>query len=576
LTKFKYALPIVMMVVAACGSQNSNSNGKNDPASAAAAAAANCGQQLGGQLAFCETFDSPHPTAGRSGQLDNVLWGVSRSTGNNNISGLLDDWKPSQIDACGTLQASQPDGTDVLVCNGQVREATNDDHTVTTLALYPRQPFDFAGRTGTVSFDVSNDSFGSHDTWPEFWITDQPVPAPQAHNMPCDTCSLPRNSIGIRFMAALPPGQGPQVANCPADSNWRWTVDSIVATSNYGQAEFPVGNAHALGCVKSATGPNGALNHVEVRISSTQIDVYATDPGSTTLVHLSSTQLTVPLTRGLVWIEDAHYNAAKSGQPMLANGDGQHTTHTYAWDNVAFDGPVLPRDISVDVPDAVQPASDGNLNLGWKALPTAPATLTTLPVTAAQVAAAPGALLMFNYSYDIVKTFTYTVNGQSFSAAAPSNTWSMNKSIALPVPASALVAGAQQVSIAADVGIIVSNVNVVIPGVGGTVAPGGGTGGGTPPAPPAPPALPAAPTGVTGAPQSMINLSWAAVSGATGYNVYRGTSQTGPFTVVGSNVAQTSYSDKTVAVGTSYWYTISTISSAGEGAQSAPIAQAVK
>ena len=75
---------------------------------------------------------------------------------------------------------------------------------VTTLAMYPKQPFDFAGRTGTVAFDVTNDTSGTHGTWPEFWLTDQPVPAPFTHGSPvCDFCSVPRNGLGIRFGAAL-------------------------------------------------------------------------------------------------------------------------------------------------------------------------------------------------------------------------------------------------------------------------------------------------------------------------------------------------------------------------------------
>ncbi|MEQ1384020.1 hypothetical protein ABLW58_25550, partial [Salmonella enterica] len=77
---------------------------------------------------------------------------------------------------------------DVIICNGQLREASNDNNsgafeagTVTVLAMYPKQPFDFAGRTGTVSFDVSNDTAGTHAAWPEFWLTDLPIPAPFNH-----------------------------------------------------------------------------------------------------------------------------------------------------------------------------------------------------------------------------------------------------------------------------------------------------------------------------------------------------------------------------------------------------------
>ena len=47
--------------------------------------------------------------------------------------------------------------------------------------MYPKQPFDIAGRTGTIAFDVSDDSHGNHRAWPELWYTDQPVPAPFDH-----------------------------------------------------------------------------------------------------------------------------------------------------------------------------------------------------------------------------------------------------------------------------------------------------------------------------------------------------------------------------------------------------------
>src|SRR5258708_3818803 len=67
-------------------------------------------------------------------------------------------------------------------------EATNDNASnvfdaggVTALTMYPKQPFDFAGRTGIVAFDISNDNHGTHAAWPEFWMSDLPVPAPFNH-----------------------------------------------------------------------------------------------------------------------------------------------------------------------------------------------------------------------------------------------------------------------------------------------------------------------------------------------------------------------------------------------------------
>ena len=108
----------------------------------------------------------------------------------------------------------------MIICNGQLREATNDNPsgvfdngTVTVLAMYPKQPFDFAGRTGTVSFDVSNDSHGTHSAWPEFWMTDLPIPAPFGHFFN----SLPPNGFGVRFGGMAPAGgQG----GCPDQPTW--------------------------------------------------------------------------------------------------------------------------------------------------------------------------------------------------------------------------------------------------------------------------------------------------------------------------------------------------------------------
>src|SRR5260370_27221911 len=136
-------------------------------------------------VAYCETFDHPFIPTSRSGQLDGTLWGVSRITGNiSGGTGLLDEWSPSTIDGCGGRVSAQPDASDVIVCNGQLRESSDDKEDVTVLAIYPKQPFDFANRTGTVAFDVTNDNTGSHGFWPEFWLTYQPLPAPSLHRDP--------------------------------------------------------------------------------------------------------------------------------------------------------------------------------------------------------------------------------------------------------------------------------------------------------------------------------------------------------------------------------------------------------
>ncbi len=159
---------------------------------------------------------------------------------------------------------------------------------MTSLAMYPKQPFDFAGRTGTVSFDVSNDSTGIHSVWPEVWLSDAPVPDPFTHFGTWE--ALPQNGFGVRFADVALPGT---YGNCPNANNFssnRWTVDSAVVSRNFVEEDISAGQTAAgfgvstglevnvLDCVISSTGP-GNMNHVELRIAQNQIDVYATDAG---------------------------------------------------------------------------------------------------------------------------------------------------------------------------------------------------------------------------------------------------------------------------------------------------------
>ena len=92
------------------------------------------------------------------------------------------------------------------------------------------------------------------------------------------------------------------------------------------------------------------------------------------------------------------------------------------------------------------------------------------------------------------------------------------------------------------------------------LASGSGGGGGGDPLPP--------PTGVatSGATASSMTISWAAVSGATGYHVYRNGTR-----VTGAPVAGTSHNDTGLAAGTTYSWTVTDLNAGGvESAPSAP------
>ena len=82
------------------------------------------------------------------------------------------------------------------------------------------------------------------------------------------------------------------------------------------------------------------------------------------------------------------------------------------------------------------------------------------------------------------------------------------------------------------------------------------------------PTLPSAPTGVTATPSrsGAISVSWAAVSGATGYTIYFATSS-GVTTASGTSIpnATAPYSHTGLANGTAYHYIVTATNGAGEG-----------
>jgi hypothetical protein len=352
--------------------------------------------------------------------------------------------------------------------------------------MYPKQPFDFAGRTGTASFDVSNDSHGTHAVWPEFWVADLPVPAPFTHFG--SWIAFSPNGFGVRFAAQVGPGQW---GLCPNDNNFtssRWTVDSAVVIrnyiyedANYQGVDFGTPSSpnplklNILDCVISPPDNSGIMNHIEVRVSQDQIDVYATDAGvaatPATLRHIASiTNANLSFTRGLVWLEDVHYNADKGSSAAQPS----QKEHTFVWDNVAFDGPFPGRDFTFDALDANTPGpaygawnlgkeSDANQTASWNVLNVPPNPNPALVRVA------------FDFFDDGCcadpTVINVIVNGHAHPTPWPypdtmNNSW---RTLAVTIPVSDLVAGTNVVQLGADQPLISANVDIVLAGVPGAV-----------------------------------------------------------------------------------------------------------
>ena len=441
------------------------------------------------RAAFCETFSAPAPVGNRSGQLNGTLWGVSRQTGFYNWGqGWANAVAPTILNACGQSSQVYPDN-DIAVCNGMAFESVNDDTSVTSLAMYPKQPFDIAGRTGTVTFDVSDDTTGAHTVWPELWYSDQPLPDPFTHFSSWQ--SVPVNGFGLRIESSCPANSGGGCGirqYCPEqpESSAIITVGSAVVVNNYVANDSAFGgnvSVKDLDCVKASTGP-GNNNHFEARFSQNEVDVYGTDAGTTSpLRHLAViTNMTLSLTRGLLWVEDVHYNADKEGAM-------DQRIHTFSWTNIGFDGPILARDLAFDVADSLvmtnsaqQPYTPPNapipgnlLNLGYSWFPNnPPLTLTVSGVY--NIGNACGAFLTLNAFTQDPVTLNYQINSGAWQSyvwpfptcsAQGATSACAQVTMALPVSLSDIQAGTNTIQLTASDAISFSNVDLILRGAAG-------------------------------------------------------------------------------------------------------------
>lgn len=90
----------------------------------------------------------------------------------------------------------------------------------------------------------------------------------------------------------------------------------------------------------------------------------------------------------------------------------------------------------------------------------------------------------------------------------------------------------------------------------------------TPKGPSAPPAPPSGLVATAG--DTVVTLAWTASGGATSYYVKRSTTSGGPYTQIAAPTSPT-YTDTSLTDGTTYYYVVSAVNSAGESANSAQV-----
>lgn len=83
------------------------------------------------------------------------------------------------------------------------------------------------------------------------------------------------------------------------------------------------------------------------------------------------------------------------------------------------------------------------------------------------------------------------------------------------------------------------------------------------------PVVPAAPTGVMAmSGNAQITIHWTASSGAVSYTIKRSSTNGGPYTTVATGVTATSYTNTNLTNGTTYYYVVSAVNSAGSSVNS--------
>jgi hypothetical protein len=313
-----------------------------------AASAQTCGLA---NPAFCETFEHGPALAGdrgRGNELSRARFSTTRyapslSTGDGETFwvweaefGLIpEEPPPCRADVIGFLLPTR----DTLVCDPVPQIASHYLMTAVGSQNYGsnayriRQPFDFADRTGTIVFDTdlaSNFLLG----YSSVVISEDPSPAPS-----WDVNGRgpnPRNGVTVVFL-----GSPVEVHD---------VRDYIETTPPGTSSDVPRQRGH--------------LCRVELRLSQQRIEILTSEPSDdgVTFAPVESRRVVdfdtpLPFSRGYVSLL-AHNHATWKYAMTFGNLPRPLRSWNTYWDNIGFDGPVLPGTREYEVPDANVPSTD--------------------------------------------------------------------------------------------------------------------------------------------------------------------------------------------------------------------------
>jgi hypothetical protein len=337
--------------------------------------------------AFCENFDGGRNTAGnRTGDVSPTLFSLARWRSELGQEPNL--VQSAQIPACRSGAGSAPLPSSAIQTPYALVATAEQNYGDNSYRLAPQ--FDIAGRTGTIRFDTSLDVQDGLLGWPVMAFTSEPYNAPSylADNSAGPT---PSEGIEIQFKAV-----------CPGPSGWT-PFPTVRTYSRHQESEINDENGLDSSCPNGVTAQAGHLNRVEIRISQTHVEMWASDASGDGvnfggLRKVYSAPINLSFTRGYVYI-----------------GVHNHATVKYAnlpswnvpWDNIAFDGPQIPNNRTYQVDNSMVP-SGGGMDLGWW-LPNSATGATTPALTLGGVSTAGAASgrLVFDMAADPITNTNY-------------------------------------------------------------------------------------------------------------------------------------------------------------------------
>ncbi len=360
------------------------------------------------QTAFCETFESG-PAAlqdrGRGGELSRSRFSASRyapslSTGDGitfwaweaELGMMAGEPASCRSDVVGFLLPSR----DTLICDPTANIASRYLLTAVGSQNYGsnayriRQPFDFAGRTGTITFDA--------DLATNFLLGYLSVA------ITADPSATPAWDIN---------GRGPN----PRDGVM------VVLVSNDAQVHDVRDYAATIipGEASGMSSQRGHLTRVQLRLSQQQLEVLTSEPSNDginfpNLVSRRTVNFSTPLdfSRGYVSLLGQNHATWKYAITFGGLPRPMRSWNVY-WDNIGFDGPALTSTREYEIPDAGIPSSKTVIDeypagvfhttvhqghsLGY-VIPNGAATMSApLTFTGVQLAGATRARLVFNGYY---------------------------------------------------------------------------------------------------------------------------------------------------------------------------------